>query len=239
MLNKSIIAILTVMTLTIGLLLLPPGVHGQNTASKPATQKQDDGIVILPQSPKNTYTLRELANTLSQSLKREVYVDTRSEDRRLLIVCPNGSRSIPAVSLKEVMSRVTGMQWRRVEEIDFLTFHAPDSLRQAAQKKQAEMLARQKGLVRSLEENFPDAMSVSGDAYFGSPKNWDQLSEGERNNLRQMLEQSTGSSANQLKNILKDPSALSGARISFMLDVQITERARGGSVIGGGRLVNE
>jgi hypothetical protein len=145
--------------------------------------------VALPARSRPVYTLEELARVLAKAQQREVYVDRRCKDRRLLIVQPAHSKPLNTIELHEAMSETTGLRWRVVDGVAFLTYHPGTVVQDFARNRTEEMRRHQRKIVERVYDLAPDKTPVSQSDLLAGTRKWDGMQPQQRQDLLGLLSQ--------------------------------------------------
>lgn len=224
---KSLFRFLIVGT---GLLACAGGVAVAQESPKPLVMPE--GEVRLPARQVSAYSLDELARFLGEQSGKAFFVDKRVAPKKLLIQSPDNFSRFTFGELTEAMRLATGLQWRQVDNVFFLSLYHENALRDFTRKMTEEDRKRRTDIFDMVQKNSGDKIPATLDDFVKGGRPWDKLTPAQQDKYFAMFQnaEKTSGQADWTK------EGLAGGHLWLLFDLDITYRY-GSS--GSGRAVSK
>ena len=133
------------------------------------------GNILLPVRTVSAYSLEEIARLMYEESGTQFFVDKRVAGKKLLIQPPNDSATPTIAELTEAMRLATGLQWRLVDNIFFLTLYDEDALIEFNRKMAREDKQLRTDIFNNMQKNLGNKIPATLDDFVKGGRSWDGL----------------------------------------------------------------
>lgn len=193
------------------------------------TLAMPEGKMRLPLRDVPVFSLGEIARLLREQSGKAFYVDKRVETKKLLLESPNNAATLTFGELTEAMHIATGLQWRQVDGIYFLTLYDENALIDFNRRMTAEDRKLRTDIFADVQKHVGGKIPATLDDFVKGGRAWDALIPTQQTtyfDLFQNAEKTSGRTDWTRED-------LTGGRIWFMFDLQIKLRTDVGTSTGG------
>jgi hypothetical protein len=185
------------------------------------------GYVQLPQQTV-LMSLSQIADVITVQTGISCIVDKRCASRKLLLSTPTTQTA--ANDLLRVMATTTGLSWRKVDNLLFLTYTSENPQSLGAQKS-VQRMVRDSRTVGKFAQDEGLLNGLTSDDLAAGPREWGSLSAAQQNTFANMAANGlVDSDSGALRSLFNDPNRMKRATVEFNIMSRLNIAYGDGSV---------